>query len=569
MNNMFFSGLIVYDYNKEYTELILKELINLKMNINLSLFYEKQDTYKTIKDLTYFIGNIGVDLSNNQNNEDIEIASFSYNDAKYIRKEMQINNQELYYMYLYILVYSLKPEETNYFVEKVESILESNGILCKRANFRQEQLFLSCCPIFENNIDIKNVARRNFLTNSILSTYPFMSNSIVDKNGIYIGNNVYDDSMIFINRFDSFKYKNANMCIFGCSGAGKSFFTKLMIIRSRIMGINQYVIDPEREYDKIATKLDGTLVKIGPNAKTYINILDIREESLEDDENGYLITKLNKLKGFFKLIIGTLNDEKWVILERALIKTYNEKGIYFDDDSLYKNSDKFSLKSSFKSYKEMPKLSDLYNNIESEEIRLKLYPFVYGSLSFFNEYTNVNLENKLIIADIYELGDENIKYGMYVFTDIFWDKVKKDRKLKKAIYLDEIWRMIGTTSNKEVASFIYRIFKTIRKYNGSAVSITQDVSDLFSLEDGIYGRCILNNSEIKSLFHLEEENILFLEKYFNLSEKEKIEVKNLDRGENLMWIKDNHLLIKIIASDFEKEIVMKENENKKDNNCIR
>ena len=144
---------------------------------------------------------------------------------------------------------------------------------------------------------------------------------------------------------------------------------------------------------------------------------------------------------------------------------------------------------------------------------------------------------------------------MYIFTELFWDKIKKDRNIKKAIYLDEIWRLIGITSNKDVAGFIYKIFKTIRKYGGSAVAITQDVEDLFSLENGMYGKSILNNSSIKNIFSLEEENILILEKYSNLTEKEKIEIKSLKRGECLMFVEASHILTKIESADFEKEII--------------
>ena len=161
----------------------------------------------------------------------------------------------------------------------------------------------------------------------------------------------------------------------------------------------------------------------------------------------------------------------------------------------------------------------------------------------------------MIVADIYELGEENLKYAMWVCIDLFWDLIKKDRKIKKAIYLDEIWRLIGVTSNKDVASFIYKIFKTIRKYGGSGVAITQDVADLFSLEDGTYGRSILNNSEIKTFFSLEEENIKVLEKYSNLSEKEKIEIKSLKRGECLMFVGSEHILTNVESADFEKEII--------------
>ena len=147
---------------------------------------------------------------------------------------------------------------------------------------------------------------------------------------------------------------------------------------------------------------------------------------------------------------------------------------------------------------------------------------------------------------------------MYLFTDLFWDKIKKDRKIKKTIYLDEIWRLIGITSNKEVASFIYKIFKTIRKYGGSGVAITQDISDLFSLENGIYGKSILNNSEIKTFFSLEEENIKTLCKYTNLSEKEKIEIKSLKQGESLMFVGEEHILTKIECSEYEKQLIDKQ-----------
>ena len=301
-------------------------------------------------------------------------------------------------------------------------------------------------------------------------------------------------------------------------------------------------------------------------SNTHINVLDIREESLEDGEQGYLANKISKLIGFFNLIFGELNEEEKAIIEEKLIEVYKQKGITFDDKTLFKEeNNKINIKPVFKSTKDMPLLEDLYNLFEKDEktkvFKTKLIPFIKGSLNFFNNYTNIETENKLIIADIYELGEENLKYGMYLFIEMFWDKIKKDRKVKKAIYMDEIWRLIGVTSNKDVASFIYKIFKTIRKYGGSSVAITQDISDLFSLEEGIYGKAILNNSEIKTFFSLEEENIKVLEKYTNLSDKEKIEIKSLKRGECLMFVGNEHILLKIEASDYEKKLIIKENKN--------
>ncbi len=569
IDNLFYSGLIVVNYYREQTEIILKSLIETNINMNISIFYEKQDPYKTIKDLTYHIGNVGVEIKDNsENRQDMDIAAFTYNDAKYIRKEIQINNEDIYYLYIYIDLYAEDVKELEYNLNKIEGITQSKGMQTIRANFREEEIFLSCLPIMENNIKIKDAARRNILTSGIISTYPFISSTIFDENGVFIGTNIYNNSLVFIDRFDTNKYKNANICIFGTSGAGKSFYTKLLILRYKLMGIKQYIIDPDREYNKLCSELKGTQIKIGPNSTTYINILDIRKESIEEGETGYLATKIGKLIGFFNLIFGELNEEEKAILEEKLIETYRQKNITFDDDSLYKNNN--SNKKEFKTTKDMPLLEDfskvLDKDKKTKKFKTKLIPFINGSMKFFNNYTNVEINKDLIVADVYDLGEENLKYGMYLFTDIFWDKIKENRKEKKAIYLDEIWRLIGVTSNKNVASFIYKIFKTIRKYGGSSVAITQDISDIFSLEEGIYGKSILNNSSIKTFFALEEENIKILSEYSNLTDKEKVEIKSLKRGECLMFVGEDHILTKIECSDEERKIIEEEKNNKKNSN---
>ncbi len=560
IDGIYYSTLIVTDYGRENFDLLLRNIIDTNININISIFYEKQDKYKTIKDLTYHIGNVGTDLKLfGENRQDIDIAAFTYNDAKYIRKEIQVNNEDLYFLYIYINVFSKEKKDLEYILNKVEGLLQSKNMQTKRAYFRQEKGLLSSFPLMYNSKELEQISRRNILTNGLVGTYPFISSSVFDENGILIGTNIYNNSLVFIDRYNNNKYKNANMSIFGTSGAGKSFYTKLLIIRYRLLGIEQYIIDPEREYLNMCENLNGTILKMGPNSGTYINIFDIRQDSLEETENGYLATKITKLIGFFNLIFGELNEEEKAILEDKIIEVYKEKNITFDDKTLFKFDDeKINIKPIFKTTKDMPILEDFYNILNDEKtkkFKIKLLPFIKGSLKFFNNYTNIELNNKLILADVYELGEENLKYGMYLFTELFWDKIKIDRNNKKSIYLDEIWRLIGVTSNKEVASFIYKIFKTIRKYGGSAVAITQDISDLFSLEDGIYGRSILNNSSIKNFFSMEEENIKILEKYSNISEKEKIEIKSLKRGESLMFAGDDHLLVKIEVAQFEKNII--------------
>ena len=280
--------------------MLLKTLVETNINMNISVFYEKQDQFKTIKDLTYHIGNVGVELKDgNQNREDIDLAAFTYSDAKYIRKEMQINNEDLYFLYIYINIFCEDEKELDHCLNKIEGLVQSKGMQTKRANFREEQLFLSTIPLMENNRDIKSVARRNVLTSSLLSTYPFISSSIFDEKGIYIGKNIYNNSLVFIDRYNTAKYKNANMCIFGTSGAGKSFYTKLLILRYRLLGIEQYIIDPDREYLNLCRELKGTEIKLGPSSNTYVNILEIRKESIEDSNSGFLAAKIRKTNRLF------------------------------------------------------------------------------------------------------------------------------------------------------------------------------------------------------------------------------------------------------------------------------
>ena len=562
IDGIYYSGIIIVNYNRENIDLILKKIIDTNINMNISIFYEKQDSYKVIRDLSYQIANVGVDLKDGKtNNMEVDIAAFTYNDAKYIRKEIQVNNEDIYFLYIYLTVFSNSEKELEFLLNKIEGIIESTGMQTRRANFREEQILISCFPFMINHKDLKPAAKRNVLTSGLISTYPFISSAIFDEEGIFYGTNIYNESLVFIDRYNENKYKNANMCVFGTSGSGKSFFTKLQIIRYKLLGIEQYVIDPDREYSNLTKELQGTIIKIGASTQSYINVLDIRQESIED-EKGYLATKISRLIGFFNLIFGNLDEEEKAILEEKIIECYKQKGITFDDNTLYKNDkNKINIKQIFKESKDMPLLEDLYEILgqdkKTKKMQIKLIPFIKGSLNFFNNYTNVELNNELIIADIYELGEENLKYGMYLFTDLFWDKIKKDRKIKKAIYLDEVWRLIGVTSNKDVASFIYKIFKTIRKFGGSSIAITQDISDLFSLENGIYGKSIINNSSNKVFFSLEEENINILSEYTKLSEKEKIEIRSLKRGECLIFAGDEHILTKIESAEYEKGIINK------------
>ena len=336
IDGKFYSGLFVVDYPREFNDLILNNILKFNKNIKVTYFFEKQDFYNTIKLLTYHIGNTSVDLSDgNKNREDIDLIAFSNNDAKYIRREMQINNEEMYYLYTYILVCGKNLNDLESNLKEIEELCISNGLDVKRSYFRQEEIFKMFIPINNQNEIIKKQVKRNILTNGIKSTYPFITSRIVDENGILIGKSIEDGSLIVVDKFKKEKYNNSNVAIFGTSGAGKSYFTKTMIIRNFIFDIEQLIIDPEREYENICNNLNGEYIKLGPKSTNYINIFDINKEELEEEV--FFENIIEKVKSFLLLILGKDFENDIYLIEELIIKTYEKKGINGNKESMLKN----------------------------------------------------------------------------------------------------------------------------------------------------------------------------------------------------------------------------------------
>lgn len=569
IDDMYISSLLVINYNRQQEAGWLDPLLSLDINADVSMFYERLNPAKAIRDITYHIGNTGAALkTTGENQQDIDIIETTYGDARYIRREMQVNREDLYYLYFYITIYADNRKDLEYNIQRVESLCAGIGLQTRRANFRQEQAFICSLPLGINSRELKNAVRRNVLTSGLASTYPFVSAELCDNDGVLIGYNEHNKSLVVIDRFNTALYKNANMCILGTSGAGKSYLVKLLVLRHRYMDISQMIIDPDREYGKVCSALGGTLFKVGPSSSTFINVMEIRESSFEEEDDrentgskGLLASKINKLHTFFSLVFPDMTPTEKAYLDEKLVECYAAKGITFEDGSLYDDgmTERITVKRRFKSSRHMPILGDLYELLKEDDrthkLAVQLRPYVEGSLKFFNNHTNINLENKLIAADIHDLDDEQLPIGMFIIMDLFWDKIKEDRFQKKIIYLDELWRLIGSSGNAKAANFVYKIFKTIRKYGGAGTAITQDVSDFFALEGGKYGKAIVNNSKLKFILQLEEEDVKVLKNILNLSEEEESKVQTFERGTGLFYAGKNHVAIKVEASAQEHELI--------------
>jgi len=318
------------------------------------------------------------------------------------------------------------------------------------------------------------------------------------------------------------------------------------------------------EFRRACTQTGGQYIRIAPGSPHCINVMAIRHTLAPEmeliDEIDYseldsmLARKIQQLMIFFYLLIPDMTNMEEQLLDEALIKTYADFGITHDNATLYED-----ITASPPKMKQMPILGDLHKNLLAnpltERIAIIVSRFVTGSAQSFNRQTNVDLSNKYVVLDLSELKGKLLPVGMMIALDYVWDQVKADRTKKKAILIDEIWQLIGASSNKQAAEFCLTIFKTIRGFGGAAISATQDLSDFFSLEDGKYGRAIVNNSKNKIILNLEPDEARYVQDILKLTKTEMRSVTRFERGEALVYSNNNKIPVVIKASREEQELI--------------
>lgn len=396
--------------------------------------------------------------------------------------------------------------------------------------------------------------------------YMFTSFEMSDDTGVLLGINRHNNSLCIVDLFDTKKNKNANLNLLGTSGAGKTFTMQLLALRMRMRGIQCYIIAPIKghEFRRACNRIGGQFIKIAPGSPHCINIMEIRHTISPEmeliDELDYsemdslLAQKIQQLMIFFSLLIPNMTNEEEQMLDEALIRTYGKFGITHDNDSVYEDRNAVPPK-----MKTMPILGDLHEELQKNEMTKRIAVivsrFVTGSAQSFNQQTNVDLSNKYIVLDLSELKGKLLPVGMMIALDYVWDKIKSDRTKKKAIMIDEIWQLIGAGSNRMAAEFCLEIFKVIRGFGGAAISATQDLSDFFGLEDGRYGRAIINNSKNKIILNLEPDEAEFVRDTLKLTKTEIRSITRFERGEALICSNNSKVPVIIKASKEEQEMI--------------
>lgn len=545
----------------------MSSLINAGEGIDVDVFLRRENRSKTIDKVAQRIRLNRTKLKSMQDTStDYEELAGSIQAGYFIKQGIANYNEDLFYMSVFVTVSARTYEELMWRKQQMTDMLKSMDMYVSDCSFQQEDALRTVMPFLQMSPKLEKKSKRNVLTSGAASTYMFTSFEMSDDTGVLLGINRHNNSLCIVDLFDTKKNKNANLNLLGTSGAGKTFTMQLLALRMRMRGIQCYIIAPIKghEFRRACNRIGGQFIKIAPGSPHCINIMEIRHTISPEmeliDELDYsemdslLAQKIQQLLIFFSLLIPDMTNEEEQMLDEALIRTYGKFGITHDNDSVYADRNAVPPK-----MKTMPILGDLHEELQKNEMTKRIAVivsrFVTGSAQSFNQQTNVDLSNKYIVLDLSELKGKLLPVGMMIALDYVWDKIKSDRTKKKAIMIDEIWQLIGAGSNRMAAEFCLEIFKVIRGFGGAAISATQDLSDFFGLEDGRYGRAIINNSKNKIILNLEPDEAEFVRDTLKLTKTEIRSITRFERGEALICSNNSKVPVIIKASKEEQEMI--------------
>ena len=545
----------------------MSSLINAGEGIDVDVHLRRENRSKTIDKVAQRIRLNRTKLKGmHDTSTDYEELANSIQAGYYIKHGIANHNEDLFYMSVFVTISAKTYDELLWRKQQMVDMLKSMDMYLSECRFQQEEALRSVMPFLQISPKLVKKTQRNVLTSGAASTYMFTSFEMSDDSGVLLGVNRHNNSLCVVDLFNTKINKNANLTMCGTSGAGKTFTLQLLALRMRMRGIQCYIIAPIKghEFKRACSKIGGEFIKIAPGSPHCINVMEIRhtispemeliDEVDYNDMDSMLARKIQQLMIFFSLLIPDMTNEEEQMLDEALIKTYNEFGITHDNNSLYADSTCFPPK-----LKKMPILGDLHKHLLENPMTARVASivsrFVTGSAQSFNRQTNVDLSNKYIVLDLSELKGKLLPVGMMIALDYVWDNIKADRTKKKAIMIDEIWQLIGASSNKMAAEFCLEIFKVIRGYGGAAIAATQDLSDFFSLDDGKYGRAIINNSKNKIILNLEQDEAQYVRDVLKLTHTEVRSITQFERGEALIHSNNNKVPVVIKASAQEKEMI--------------
>lgn len=537
-----------YGYSTTVGSCWLAPLVEAGEGVNISFSFTRQNREKILSKIaqTTMLNRSRMrDVGDTR--QDYEELDSAITSGLYLKDVMNRQGEDFYYMHTLIEVVADDPDTLEQRVTAVEKLCVSADMIARRCDYANEQGFLSALPLVALDADIERKSRRNALTTGVAAAFPFVSYEHSDRNGIFLGLNLYNKSPVFLDPYDDYKYTNGNWWIGGNSGAGKSVTLQCLAGRLREQGKRVVCVIPKKghEFRPNCEQLGGLYLRLSPSSRDCPNIMAIRRRTLDAyagiqelaaRDDSVLADKISRLIIWYSLQKKDLTEEDKNYLDASLVECYDRYGITFDNTSVVDENGAF---------KEMPIIPDWYNVLleraETKHLAVVLTRYVTGSAAAMGRRNHISIDNKYIVLDTSGMPDDLILPGIYWAIDVANDIIMNAGGELSALIADELWSLVGAGSNPLAAAYVQEMVKTIRGLGGIAITSTQGMQDLFSLEGGKYGKGILDSSRIKFVMQMEEQEARLIQQILNLSEEEVRQITRFRRGEGLLCIGYNHV----------------------------
>lgn len=523
----------VISYPRFLTESWFAPIINLDRIFDISVFIHPLDTAQVLRQFQKKVAEVQSQISMREEKGLVRdpVLDTAYQDLEQLRDQLQQAQEKIFEVGLYLTLYANTVEELDKLESEVKSILEAKLVYIKPALFQQEQGFRSVLPIGNDELEVHSKLNSSPLS----SIFPFISFDLTSDKGILYGVNRHNSSLIL---FDRYSLENYNSVTFAKAGSGKSYATKLEILRSLMFDTDVIVIDPEREYEYLAEATGGRYFNISLTSEHHINPFDLPKPREDESPADVLRSNIINLVGLFRLMLGGLTSEEDAIVDKAITETYALKDITADAD--FTNA-------------EPPLLSDfqlvLAGMTGAESLVQRLEKYTKGTWAgFINKPSNVDINKKFITFSLRDMEDELKPVAMYIVMHYIWNAIREKLK-KRLLVIDEAWWMM---KSEDTASFLLSLAKRGRKYFLGLATITQDVEDFLKSP---YGTPIITNSSIQLLLKQSPSSIDMIQRTFNLTDEEKYLLLESDVGEGIFFAGLKHVAIKIISSYTEDQII--------------
>lgn len=543
----------------------LSAIVNAGEGVDIDLYLRREDRSSTIDRVSRKIRlNSSKARDMYESASDYEEVTNAIQAGYFIKQSMGSYNEDLFYMNTIITISGATYDEMLWRKQNVVDMLKAMDIETRECRFMMEEMLKSTMPLNQISKPVYDRSKRNVMTSGAAAGYLFTSYELCDSNGILLGTNRQNNSLCILDLFNTKVYKNANLSLLGTSGAGKTYLLQLMALRMRMRQIQSIIIAPCKgmEYARACKSIGGSFIKISPGSRSAINPFAIRPTVKPDmalidgeaySESSLLIKKIQKLTVFFSLVIPDMTNEEEMMLDEALHTLYGRYGIVTEDNnSIYENK--------YGRLKKMPIFGEFLELIKDNPVMARIATitkrFVSGSTKSFNQQTNVDLDNPYTVLDLSDLENSRLLPAInYLGLDFVWDFIRSDRTQRKAVFLDEAWQLIGAQSNKHAAEFVLEVFKTVRAYACAGIVATQDLSDFFALDDGRYGKAIINVCKTKVALNLEHNEALMVQDAYDLTDTEINNIERFAQGEGLIITNSNKIPVKIRSSRMEHDLI--------------